>query len=180
MFAVVLLKAYTSSVEHRESGFSAAIWCSSLKFQLLPTRHPLKKPLLLSRRMSSTTLVYRDPRIPERPYCPLRGHDFPLRPQPPQTMLSDLLSPRLFPPEGRRGQVCSIREASVNSCLVSTNQSQHHLTHFPVKSLSPFLSLMLSSVYRTSIRRGTCAEETRHRLLRLYPGPGLKRRWFRH
>ena len=179
MLAVVLLKAYTSSVGQREYVFSVGMWCSSSKLQSLPIPHPPKTLLLLSRRMSLTILAYRDPRIPERRYCPLRGRDYPPRPQPPPTMLSHLLSPRLSPPKGR-GQVCSIREASVSSCQVSTNQSQHHLTHCLVKSPFPFPNVKLFFVFRTSICRGTCAEETRHQFYHPYPGPGPKRRWFHH
>lgn len=180
MLAVVLLKAFTSPVEQREYALLSAVFrCLTLMFQLLLTRHPPKKFLLLPRRTSLTTLAYLDPRIPERPYCPLRGHGFPPRPQPPPTMLSDLHSLHLIPPGGH-GQVYLILEVSVNSCQVFTNRSQHHLTPYLVKSLFPFLNVRLFFVYRISIRRSTCAGETRHRMYHPYPNPGPKRRWFRH
>lgn len=179
MLAVVLLKAYTSSVEQSEHVYSAVIRCSSPELQLLLTRHLPKTPLLF-RRTSTTILTYRDPRIPEQPYCLLRGHDFLLRLQRPPAMLLHLLFLHLAPPEGGHGQVCSIREVSVNSCQVSTIRFRHHLTHCQAKSLFPFLSAKLSSAYQTLICRGTCAEETRHRLYHPYPSPGLKRRWLRH
>lgn len=67
MFAVVLLKAYTSSTNQRECGYSASIQYSTLELQLLLTHHPSEKPRPLSRRMKATTLVYRDPKIPEQP-----------------------------------------------------------------------------------------------------------------
>lgn len=180
MLAVVLLKAYTSPAEQRKYiRLSATIRYSTLDFQLLLTRHPPKNVHLLSRSMSLTTLAYRDPRIPDRPYCLLRGHDFPPRPQPPLTTLSDLHSLHLIPHEVH-GQVYLIPEASVSSCQVSRNQSRHHSIPYLVKSQSPFLSMKLFFAYRTSIRRGTCAGETRCRLYHLYQSPGPKRRWFHH
>jgi len=179
MLAVILLKAHASSVEQSEYVFSAVIRCSFFEFQLLLLiRHP-PKTLLLSRRTSTTILTYRDPRILEQPYCLLRGHAFLLRLQRPPAMSLDLLFLLPVPPEGR-GQVCSIQEVSVNSCQVSTIQFRHHLTHCLAKSLFPFLSARLFSAYQILICRGTCAEETRHRLYHRYPSPGLKRRWLHH
>ena len=147
----------------------------SLELQLVLAHHPPKNPPLSSRRTRATTLAYRDPRTPERPYSPLHGHDFPPRPQQPPAMLLHLLY--LTPPEDH-GRVFSIREAFVNSCRVFMNLSQHLWTRFLVKLLCPFLSVKQCFVYRTWIRHGTCAKETR--LHRPYPNPGPKRRWFHH